>query len=95
MVVYLRENEFGETMSEDELADMARRFRKLNPKQIDEVWYRCGFIITDHEKEYKALRKSDVEAITGGLDTAKEKVWNLISEVYISDVKKALAEMEK
>lgn len=91
----MRENEFGETMSEEELAELAKRFRKLSQKQIDEVWYRCGFIITDHEKQYKALRKSDVDAITRGLDSAKEKIWHLIAETYISDVKKALAEMEK
>jgi hypothetical protein len=91
----MRENEFGETISEEELEDIARRFRKLSPKQIDGVWYRCGFIIVDHEKEYKALRKSDMDDIVGGLDTAKEKIWHLIAETHISDVKKALAEMEK
>ncbi len=91
----MAENEFGETVSEKELEEMAKRFRKLSPKQIDEVWYRCGFIITDHEKGFKALRKTDIEAIVKGLDTAKEKVWDLVLETHVSDVKKALAEMEK
>lgn len=90
----MRKNEFGETISEKELDELARRFRKLSPKQIDEIAYRCGFIITDHEKEYKALRKSDVDAIVSGLDSAKEKIWGLLAETHLNEVKKALAERE-
>jgi hypothetical protein len=70
-------------------------FRKLSPKQIDEVWYRCGFIIKGHKKGYKALRKSDMDGIVGEFDTAKEKIWRLIAETRISGVKEALSETEK
>ena len=94
-VVSMRENEFGETISENELAEIAKRFRKLSPEQIDEVWYRCGYIITDHEKDFKALRESDIDAIIAGLDSAKVKVWHLVAEAHLSDVKKALAAIEK
>ena len=89
-----RENEFGEYLTEDELADITERIRKLSPERMDMLWHRCGYIYANHEENYKALRKTDIETILRDAESAREKVWSLIAESHLDEVKKALAELE-
>lgn len=89
------ENEFGEHISEEELAAITERIRKLAPNQIDAIFHSCGFIFADHVKEFKALRKSDIDSIMGDIETAKKTIWDLINESRIEEVKSALDAQEK
>ena len=88
-----RENEFGEYLTEDGLEDITKRIRKLSPEKIDSLWHQCGYVYANHDKNLKALRKTDIEKILGDLDSAKEKVWSLIAESHLNEVKRNLAEL--
>ncbi len=88
-------NEFGEKISEKDLEEFSRRIRKLSPEKIDELWFLCEFIFTDHEKNLKALRNIDIQEIKESLDSAKEVVWSyLLVEVPIEMFKKNLKKVE-
>ncbi len=89
-----RENEFGELITEDELAVITERIRKLKPEQMDALWHQCGYIFANPGASYKALREIDIKEILKNRESAMEKVWSLISETHLNDVEKALAELE-
>ena len=91
----MRENEFREQISEEELTDFSSRIQKLSDKKIDELWYLCGFIILNREKKFKAIRQIDIDSIRENLDSAKEVVWDLIEETPIKEFKKNLFKIKK
>ena len=90
----IRINYKKEVISERELSDFAIRIRNLNDEKIDELWFRCGYIIVDHRKDFKALRQSDIDRIRRNIQSAREVLWNLIIETPIDIFKKKLAEVE-
>ena len=90
-----RINEWGEKISEDELTTFANRIRKLSDTKIDKLLYLCRFIISDREKRFKAIRQYDIDIIRESLDSAKEKLWNFLIEIPLSDFKQNLSKVEK
>ncbi len=87
-------NEYGEKITEKELAEFAKRVRKLPPEKIDELWFLCEFIFTEHEKNLKALRNEDIEKIKESLESAEEVVDYLLAETPIEMFKKNLEKVE-
>ncbi len=86
----MRENEFGEKISETELSKWSSRVQKLSDKKIDKLWYLCKFIISGREKKYKAIRQQDINRIRSSLSSAKEAVQNLIAETRLKEFKRNL-----
>lgn len=90
-----RENEFREKIREEELIDFSSIIQKLSDEKIDGLWYLCRFIISGREEKFKAIRQMDIDGIRENLDSAKEVVWNLISETPIKEFKKNLSKVEE
>jgi hypothetical protein len=87
-------NEFGETISEEEVIELAKRVRKLPSNLIDQLWYLCHFIISDREPEYKAIRQIDVKNIKKSPEAAKTVLKDFLFEVRIDDVRINLTKLE-
>ena len=64
-------------------------------KKIDGLWHMCGFIIEGRDKDFKALRKHDIERIRKSLQEAEEVVANLLLETPIDEFRKNLEKAEK
>lgn len=90
-----RVNEFKEELSEVELKYFVDRIRRLSDEKIDKLWHLCGFIISDRERKFKAIRQIDLDSMRNNLDSAKETVWNLIAETPVDTFKKNLSKVEK
>jgi len=90
-----RENEFNEKISEEELINFSKRIRNLSDKDIDELWFLCGFIISEREERYKAVRQEEVDRIRESLNSAKEVVWNLLAEIRLEDFTKNLSKIKE
>ena len=90
-----RKNEFGEKITEDELANLAKRVVRLLDKEIDELWFSCGWVVKDHAQSFKSLRNIDLHHIRDSLDSAKEKVWDLLNESHIKEFRNNLSKIEK
>ena len=88
-------NEFNEKISAEKVSELTERIINLSDDNIDELWFRCEFIMADHKKdELKALRKDDIENIRSGVDDAEDTVVALLTETPIKDVEKNLEELE-
>jgi len=82
-------NEFGENISEEEISGLAKKIRRLSPKEIDHLWNLCGWI--DKEKgENEALPDWRIEGIRESQKMAREQVKNLLTESHKQDVMKNL-----
>jgi len=88
-------NEFGEKITEKDLKAFAERVRKLPPEKIDELWFLCGFIYAEREKNLKALRNEDIEKIKESPESAEEVVDYLLAETPVEEFKKNLEKVEK
>ena len=68
---------------------------RLSDNKIDELWFLCGYIFSEHDKNFKALRKDDIKELRQDLDIAKEVLWErLLIETPIKDFKKRLERIE-
>lgn len=88
-------NEYGEKITEKELAEFAERVRKLPPEKIDELWFLCEFIYADREKGNKALSNEHIERIKESLESAEELVGYLLAETPVEMFRKNLEKVEK
>ena len=79
-------NEFGEDISEDHLLKIINQIQALEDPEIDNLWFNCGFIISDREKGLKAIRKSDIERIRESSHVARITVWSLLAETPLQTV---------
>jgi len=52
------ENEFGEQIPDERVKEVANRIAKLRDGLIDTLFYRCGLIYSEHDKNFKALNSS-------------------------------------
>ena len=75
--------------------DFSKRIKKLSDKKIDELWYLCGFIISEREENFKAIGQMNINRIRGSLDSAKKVVGNLLSETKLEEFKKNLSKVEE
>ncbi|MBD3209937.1 hypothetical protein GF318_00995 [Candidatus Micrarchaeota archaeon] len=87
-------NEFGQRITEKELKELTERIQRLEDRGIDELWYRCGFVMKDKEKEYRALRQFDMDRLRSGLDTAKKVVLGLFLETKVKEIEENLENIE-
>jgi hypothetical protein len=72
-------NEFGEEIAKNQLEEIAKKVKKLNPKEIDELFCDCGW------KEYpsgdnKALPLDKIEEIKNDDDMAISMITCLFEE---------------
>lgn len=88
-------NEYGEKITEKELAEFAERVRKLPPEKIDELWFLCEFVFMEHEKNLKALRNEDIKKIKESQESAEDVVDYLLAETPIGMFKNNLEKVEK
>jgi hypothetical protein len=98
--IMIRENEYGDSISEEELIDFSNRVRKFSDNEIDELWYLCGYIYSEdlypyREKRFKAMAQEFIDRIMKNIDSAKEVIWNLICETRIEEFKKNLLKVER
>jgi len=86
-------NEFGEKIFEEELRDFAKKIRELSDEKVDELWFRCGFIISDYEINFKSLREMDIIMIRTSEESAMEVVKSLLLETRKEEFKKHLLDL--
>lgn len=72
-------NEFGEKISEKEIERISKKIQKLSPIEIDDLWFRCGWIDSE-KKNNRALPEERVQKIKKDLKFAKESLTNLFLE---------------
>ncbi|MBN1923988.1 MAG: hypothetical protein JW791_04490 [Nanoarchaeota archaeon] len=78
----------------NEIGEFAVRIRKLSDEEIDEVWYLCGFIISDHRSDLKALRDYDIKQIRKSVQGAYGVLEILLQETFVEDFRKNLKKVE-
>ena len=83
-------NEFGEEIYEVDLIEYTKRIRRLPDNKIDELWFKCGFNISDNGSSFKAIRKSEINKIRKSFDSAKEVVKKLLMETKINEFRKTI-----
>ena len=86
-------NEFGETLSSNELRDIARRVRGLPDLEIDRLWFKIGFIYSDRG-ENRAIGPDRVANIKGSENGALTEVVRLFTETKLDTIKRNLDSIE-
>ncbi|MBI2124483.1 hypothetical protein HYT92_01700 [Candidatus Pacearchaeota archaeon] len=85
-------NEFGELIRKKEIEKLSEEIRKLTIKQIDSLWFKCGWIENTKGKnnalllrKIKRIRKDKKFAILSLknllLETSKKEVVENLSEI--------------
>lgn len=95
-------NEFDEEISEEQIKEIAERILKLSDKQIDELWFRTGFVYQrpksiyypDKNKDFKAIFDEQIEELRKEGEKS-ETLWTFLSESPIKEVLKNLEDVEK
>jgi hypothetical protein len=93
-------NEFGETISDKDFDDLVKRIRKLSDKQIDELWYLCGYIYSEdsypyREKNFKAITQEYLDKIRMDFESAKIVVGWLWDETKTEEIMRNLEKVER
>ena len=88
-------NEFGEEINEEDVKDIAIRFRKMPLWKVDKVWFLCGFICEQRPERFKALNEAQINLIKSDTESAETAVWTLVSETKIDEVKQNLRKVEE
>lgn len=83
-------NEFGEEFTGEEIKEITNKILKLPDKLIDELFFRCGFIYSEHTM--KALSQENIDDIRNDERTIE---FSLLSETPKKDVLKNLEDIEK
>ena len=86
-------NEFDEELSEEELKEYTERIRRLLDEEIDELFYRLGFVVTDQEDGVKAIMKYHLAEIRSNGKSAM--VENLLMESSLDRFNGNLEEIEE
>ena len=94
MTIPAYKNEFGESLSDEELRDLCVRIRKLSDSQIDELWFLCEFIYSYRDEGFKAINKEYLERIRNHIESAKQVVIYLWDETRTADIRKNLKIIE-
>lgn len=77
-------NEFGEEISTDKLGEIARKVKKLEPKEIDELFFDCGFRAVARGNN-KALSDEKIAGIKNEETIAIEMITALFRETPKED----------
>ena len=78
-------NDFGESMTWDQVDAVATKLQSLTSSQIDDYWYRCGIICA--EKGFnKAVPEKVARYIRSNYGYAKMHVQGLFLDAQKSDV---------
>jgi hypothetical protein len=88
-------NELEETISNKEIDEITQRIIKLTPKELDLLWHRCGYILSDRDFHHNALSQSYISKIKSGEKVAKTLVEALLLETPKKEVLKHLDKIEK
>lgn len=88
-------NELGEEISDKEIIDLTKRVVKLLDKEIDALWFSCGWIVENHEEEFKSLRNEDLRYLRHSFEYARRKVSDLLEECHIEEFRTNLTNVEK
>ena len=87
-------NEFGEEITEEEIFKIAEKIRGLTIQQIDNLWYKCGWI--DLERgDNKALSKTKIEEIKRDKNLTLKSVRNLLMETPKKEFVEELSKIEQ
>ena len=89
-------NEYGEEFTNERLKQLARRVRTLSRKDIDELWYRVGWIsFSGREDQQKALPTVVIDSMKKSLNSAKQQVEFLLLETREANFLKNLSVLDK
>jgi hypothetical protein len=86
-------NEFGETLSSNELRDIARMVRDLPDLEIDRLWFKIGFIYSDRGVN-RAIGPDRVANMKGSENGALTEVVRLFTETKLDTIKRNLDSIE-
>ena len=78
-------NDFGESMTWDQVDAIASKLQSLSNTQIDDYWFRCGIICAEKGTN-KAIPNEVAQYIRTNLCYAKMNVWGLFQEAEKVDV---------
>lgn len=78
-------NDFGESMTWDQVEAIAAKLQSLNNAQIDEYWFRCGIICAEKGTN-KAVPDNVAHYIRNNFSYAKIHVQGLFQDAEKADV---------
>lgn len=89
-------NEFGETLTKDELNMAVNIVMSLSMKEIDELWFKIGWIDSEKDSGYKALPEWRLDKIKRDRKSAEGALFNLFQETPKKEfISKILGEKAK
>lgn len=88
------ENLSGQKISEKEEKEIINFIRKLEPKQIDDLFYNCGWIETPHDNN-KSLPNSRIKQIKDSQTGARNLIKVFLLECDINEIKKEIKRLDK
>ncbi|MDO8555587.1 MAG: hypothetical protein Q7R96_00245 [Nanoarchaeota archaeon] len=85
------------SLRDQELNPLATRVLKLTDKEIDELWYQMGWVVSDHENYLKSLRTVDIELIRESTTNTITKIKDLLDDggITATTIKNNLKEFKK
>lgn len=87
-------NQFGELICEKNIHTIVSKIRKLSNIDIDNLWFRCGWINQEKEKKQKALPKNIIKDIINKKTSATHHVKNLLYETPYKEISYHLKTLE-
>ncbi len=87
-------NEHSETIDEKTIRALAQKIKKLSAPAIDELWFKSGFIYTNHGKN-KAISDESIKEIKSSNESAKNYLIALFTETKIDTIKNTISALEK
>lgn len=87
-------NEFGESIKDWEIKEIAVKIQKLSEKQIDNLWHKCGWVDSEKNPENKSLPRKRILMIKGNDTLAKQHITSLLFETPKKVIYQALSEIE-
>lgn len=84
-----------ESVNKEYLKKYTKEIMRLPREQLDELWYLCGFIISDHAKDLKALREEDIKNVKNNFSSAELVLSVLLTETSIIEFEENLKKVQK